>query len=197
MDEENKNVNTETAAAPAEAPKSAPRDDRSFRGARQKNERKPRREPRARPEFDQKIISIRRVTRVAAGGRRFNFSVALVAGNRKGQVGVGTGKAGDTSLAIDKALKNAKKNMITVRTTSSMSIPHEVAAKYSSAKVEILPAKGRGIAAGSSVRDVIDLAGLKDITAKLRSGTKNKLNNARAAVKALSTLKARRVTSKI
>lgn len=196
MDEENKNVNIAEGDAEVvtEAPvadpvlKAVPQ-DRSFRGSRQKNERKPRREPRAKPEFDQKIIAIRRVTRVAAGGRRFNFSVALVTGNRKGQVGVGTGKAGDTSLAIEKALKNAKKNMITVRTTKTMSIPHEVDAKYSSARVEMFPAKGRGIAAGSSVRDVIELAGLKDVTAKLRSGTKNKLNNAKAAVKALGTLK--------
>ncbi len=200
MDEENKNLNNEgtveeaagaaVPAAPAQVPSQGDRPQRgSFRNARTKNERKPRREPRAKPEFDQRIIAIRRVTRVAAGGRRFSFSVALVAGNRKGQVGVGTGKAGDTSLAIEKALKNAKKNMITVRTTSDMSIAHEIKAKFSSARVEIFPAKGRGIAAGSSVRDVIDLAGIKDVTAKLHSGTKNKLNNARAAIKALSSLK--------
>ncbi len=216
MDEENKNLNTEkrdvavdaaadlsavpSTGAPISADRPSRRPPGDFRrDGRQKNERKPRREPRAKPEFDQKIIAIRRVTRVASGGRRFSFSVALVAGNRKGQVGVGTGKAGDTSLAIDKAVKSAKKNMITVKTTASMSIPHEVRAKYSSARVEILPAKGRGIAAGSSVRDVIDLAGIKDVTAKLRSGTKNKLNNARAAIKALSTLKVKsdalRVTS--
>ncbi|MES3005741.1 MAG: 30S ribosomal protein S5 [Patescibacteria group bacterium] len=149
----------------------------------------PRREPRAKPEFDQKIISIRRVTRVASGGRRFSFAVSLVAGDRKGKVGVGTGKGGDTALAVDKAARNAKKNMITVNTTKTGSIAHEVKAKYSSARVEMMPAPGKGIVAGSSVRDVIDLAGIKDITAKLRSGTKNKLNNARAAVLALSMIK--------
>src|SRR5690606_4051415 len=77
----------------------------------------PRREARVRPEFDHKTVSIRRVTRVTSGGRRFSFSVTLVAGNRKGMVGVGQGKAGDTPLAIDKALRNAKKHMITVHTT--------------------------------------------------------------------------------
>ncbi|HZS43324.1 MAG TPA: 30S ribosomal protein S5 [Candidatus Paceibacterota bacterium] len=214
MNDEDKNLNTKEEAVAQEtvattdssAASAAPSRDQGnrrgsssapgfSRGPRQKNERKPRREPRARPEFDQRIIAIRRVTRVAAGGRRFSFSVALVAGNRKGQVGVGTGKAGDTSLAIEKALKNAKKNMITIRTTKEMSIPHEVDAKYSSARVEIMPARGRGITAGSSVRDVIDLAGLKDVTAKLRSGTKNKLNNARAAVKALNTLKVSKVAA--
>lgn len=152
-------------------------------------DRKPRREPRAKPEFDQKIIDIRRVTRVSSGGRRFSFSVALVAGNRKGKVGVGTGKAGDTSLAIDKAVKNAKKNMIDVVLNKHMSISHEVSAKFNAAIVEIQPARGRGVSAGSSVRDVIELAGIKEVGAKLRSGTKNKLNNARATIKALSLLK--------
>lgn len=154
-----------------------------------KNDRKPRREPRAKPEFDQKILAIRRVTRVSSGGRRFSFSVAIVVGNRKGVVGVGTGKAGDTSLAIDKAVRDAKKHSITVRTTKSMSIPHEIKAKFKSAVVHIQPARGKGIIAGSSVRDVIELAGLKDINAKLRSPSKNKLNSAQATIKALLSLK--------
>ncbi|MHB1117988.1 MAG: 30S ribosomal protein S5 [Minisyncoccota bacterium] len=144
---------------------------------------------RARPEFDNKLIQIRRVTRVVAGGRRFAFSVALVAGNRKGSVGVGIGKAADTAAAIEKAMKNAKKNMIKVRLTGDMMIPHEVEAKESSARVMIMPAPGRGMVAGSSVRNVLDLAGIKNVRAKILSGSKNKLNNARAAVKALSELR--------
>ncbi len=154
-------------------------------GARGRNPR----EPRAKPEFDQKIISIRRVTRVASGGRRFSFSVAIVAGNRKGQVGVGIGKASDTSLAIDKAMRNAKKNLIRVATTKSMSIPHEVEAKYASSRVVIMPARGKGIVAGSSVRNVIELAGLQDVTAKILSRSKNPLNNARVAIMALSSIR--------
>ena len=161
-----------------------------------KNDRKPRREPRAKPEFDQKILAIRRVTRVSSGGRRFSFSVAIVVGNRKGMVGVGTGKAGDTSLAIDKAVRDAKKHSIIVRTTKSMSIPHEIKAKFKSAVVHIQPARGKGIIAGSSVRDVIELAGLKDINAKLRSPSKNKLNSAQATIKALLTLKTPKVSLK-
>lgn len=143
---------------------------------------------RIKPEFDSKIISIRRVTRVASGGRRFSFSVAVVAGDRKGRVGVGLGKAGDTSLAIDKATRDAKKHMIKVTTLPNMSIPHAVEAKYCGARVQIMPAKGRGVVAGSSVRNVIELAGLKDISAKLHSGSKNKLNNARVAIRALSSI---------
>ncbi len=156
----------------------------------------PRREMRAKPEFDQKIIDIRRVTRVSSGGRRFSFAVSLVAGDRKGRIGVGTGKGGDTALAVEKAFRSARKNLITLNLTKSGSIAHDVKAKYSSARVEMSPAPGKGIAAGSSVRDVIELAGVKDIVAKLRSGTKNKLNNAQAAVLALSMVKKPRASSK-
>ena len=148
---------------------------------------------RARPEFDSKMIQIRRVTRVVAGGRRFAFSVALVAGNRKGSVGVGVGKASDTALAIEKAMKSAKKNMVKIRTSKEMMIPHEVSAKASSARVMIMPAKGRGMVAGSAVRNVLELAGIKNVRAKIFSGSKNKLNIARAAIKALSQLRDGRI----
>lgn len=129
------------------------------------------------------------MTRVGKGGRRFNFSVALVAGDRRGRVGVGLGKASDTSLAMDKALKDARRNMIVVRTTASGSVPHEINAKFSSARVWICPAPSRGLIAGSAVRDCLELAGVKDVNAKILSGSKNKLNIARAAVKALSQLR--------
>lgn len=163
----------------------APRDSRPPRGGR-----RPQRsdKERVKPEFDTKIISIRRVTRVASGGRRFTFSVAVVSGDKKGRVGVGLGKAGDTSLAIDKATRSAKKNMIKVALTPSMNIPHMVEGKFCSARVMIMPAKGRGVVAGSSVRNVIELAGIKDVCAKLLSGSKNKINNARVAIVALKKL---------
>ena len=156
---------------------------------RKNKRRATKRRERVRSEFDQKILSIRRVTRVAAGGRRFTFSVALVVGDKKGRIGVATGKAGDTSLAIDKAARAAKKKAIRINTTTDMSIPHEVQAKYCSGVVRMMPAKGRGIIAGSAVRDIIILAGLKDINAKILSGSKNKLNIAQATIKALSSLK--------
>lgn len=143
---------------------------------------------RVKPEFDQKILDIRRVTRVVAGGRRFSFSVALVAGDRKGSVGLGLGKAGDTALAINKALRNAKKNMIKLNLTKTMSIPHELRAKFSSSYVVLLPNKGRGLVAGSVVRDIVKLSGIKDITGKILSNSKNKLNNAKAVIQALSAV---------
>jgi len=143
---------------------------------------------RPKPEFDQKIISIRRVTRVVAGGRRFSFSVSLVAGDKKGNVGLGLGKAGDTSLAINKALRSAKKNMVKLALTKTMSIPYETKAKFGSSKVTLMPNKGRGLVAGSVVRDIINLAGVRDITGKIHGGTKNKLNNAKAVMEALKPI---------
>lgn len=142
----------------------------------------PRKEVR---EFEQKTIEIRRVTRVVAGGRRFSFSVAMVIGDGKGKVGVGIGKAGDTALAIQKAFNDAKKNLVTLNLTAQNSIPYEVDAKYNSARLMMMPNGGRGIVAGSSVRSVLELAGMRDITTKIFSRTKNKLNIAKAAIKAL------------
>jgi small subunit ribosomal protein S5 len=157
--------------------------------ARSKNPRKPmNRDARPRNEFEQKMLNIRRVARVATGGRRFSFSVAMVAGDKKGKVGVGLGKANDTSLAIDKALRDAKKNMITLNLNKNSSISHEVEAKYCSARIVVRPAPGRGVVAGSAVRNVLDLGGVKDVTAKILSGSKNKLNIARATIDALSKL---------
>ena len=201
-----------TATATADAPEAkkastdAPADTKAGgerpqrRGGRtggrndKRNPRRPRRgnrrDERARPEYDQKIVSIRRVTRVMGGGRRFSFSVSMVIGDKKGKVGVGVGKAGDTQLAIEKAMRNAKKNLIQVPMNKDHHIPHDVHVKYASSEVMIMPAPGRGLVAGSSVRTVLELAGVKDVTAKIFSRSKNKLNNARAAVEALKQLKA-------
>ena len=181
------NAVTNTAEAPAVATQQPESRDRGDRNRRQ-NRRPSRRDTRAKPEFDQKIVSLRRVVRVMAGGRRFRFSVSIVAGDRKGRVGVGQGKASDTPLAIEKALRDAKKNMITINTTKDMSIPHDVEAKFAASRVKIMPAKGKGILAGSSVRTVLELAGLKEVGAKLISRSKNSTNNAYAAIKALKQL---------
>ena len=115
-----------------EKPKENTRDKRN-------SGRRPSSFNRVKPEFDQKILDIRRVTRVVAGGRRFSFSVALVAGDKKGRVGLGLGKAGDTALAINKALRNAKKNMVKLNLTKTMSIPHQLSAKFSSSQIVLMP----------------------------------------------------------
>ncbi len=178
-------------AVPADGrrPRRGGNDRGGDRGNRRPRRSGAARPERTRPEFDQKIISIRRVTRVMAGGRRFSFSVAMVVGDKKGKVGVGIGKAGDTQLAIDKAVRDAKKHMIVVPMNKDSHIPHDVHTKYASSEVMIMPAPGRGLVAGSSVRTVLEMAGVKDVTAKIFSRSKNKLNNARAAVVALGLLK--------
>lgn len=147
------------------------------------------RPPRERGEFEQVTIDARRVARVMAGGRRFNFSLVVVIGDRKGRVGVGLGKGIDTALAIDKATRDAKRHLFTVPRTASGSIPHRVLMKYSSSTVEIIPSKGRGLVAGSAVRTVLDLAGVTDVVTKIHTRSKNKLTIARATVAALSKLR--------
>ncbi len=149
------------------------------------------RPPRERGEFEQVTIDARRVARVMAGGRRFNFSLVVVIGDRKGRVGVGLGKGVDTALAIDKATRDAKKHLFTVPRTSSGSIPHQVLAKYASSTVEIIPSEGRGLVAGSAVRTVLDFAGVTDVVTKIHTRSKNKLTIARATIAALKKLRAK------
>lgn len=154
--------------------------------------RKPR-EPRERSEFDQKTIDIRRVARVVKGGRRFSFRTTIVLGNRRGKVAVGMGKGADVALSIDKAVNNAKKNMIVVQITKSGSISHDVIAKYGSAEILLRPAvEGRGLIAGGPVRIVANMAGIQNLTAKILSRSPNKLNNARATIEALKQLEVKK-----
>ncbi len=144
-----------------------------------------------RPDSDlgHKVLAIRRVTRVVRGGRRFSFSIVLVAGDRRGKVGIGVGKASDIAVAIEKAMNNARKNLISVYLTPEFTLPHEVSAKFSSALVSIRPSPGRGLVAGSAVRAVLELVGARDISAKIYSRSKNHLNNVQAALRALQTVK--------
>ncbi len=139
--------------------------------------------------FDEKLLDLRRVTRVVAGGKRFSFRATLVVGDKKGNVGIGIAKGKDVSEAIAKAKVKAEKKMIKVPIIND-TIPHEVQAKYCAAKVILKPAaKGHGIVAGGSVRAVCELAGIKDLSAKILSRTPNKLSNAMATITALSMIK--------
>ncbi|MEZ4210697.1 MAG: 30S ribosomal protein S5 [Candidatus Paceibacterota bacterium] len=196
MTTDTKQTKTEgVAGAPTSSTKPPFRGGRSFgRKSGQGGDRKPNRKfaERPKPEFDQKILSIRRVTRVMAGGRRFSFSVAMLIGDRKGSVGIGLGKSNDTTLAISKAVANARKNMIKILTTKEMSISHDVKAKYKASEIFLMPNKGKGLVAGGAVRDILNLAGMKNVSGKILSRSKNQLNNARAAIKAFGKLKARK-----
>lgn len=179
-------VETETVPA---AKVQAPRGGRGAIRGRSPRSGGRGRAPRERGEFEQVTIDARRVARVMAGGRRFNFSLVIVIGDKKGRVGVGLGKGVDTALAIDKATRDAKKHLITVLRTASGSIPHQVRTKYASSTVEIIPSSGRGLVAGSAVRTVLDLAGVTDVVTKIHSRSKNKLTIARATVEALKKLR--------
>ena len=152
------------------------------------NNRKKRFNKREKPEFEQKLLDLARVTRVVKGGRRFRFRATVVIGDRRGKVGVGVSKGSDVSDSIGKAYNDAKKHMIEVNTDGN-TIPHDVKIKVGSARILLKPTKeGRGIVAGGAVRTVVDLAGIKDIVSK-SLGTSNKLNVARATIEALKQLK--------
>jgi small subunit ribosomal protein S5 len=163
-----------------EARKFTPRE-----GGFKKNFRKRTPFKREKPEFEQKILSLRRVTRVMAGGRRFSFSVSMVVGDKKGRVGFGMGKSSDTTLAIEKAVRNAKKNMVKVNLTKEGSVKYDVTGKYKSSEIIIRPVHGKGLAAGGAVRTVLEFAGAKEAGAKILSRSKNHINNAKATLLAL------------
>lgn len=142
---------------------------------------------REKPEYEQRLLDLARVTRVVKGGRRFSFRATVVIGNRKGRVGVGVAKGGDVSVAIGKAVAAAKKEMFNIKRTNT-TIAFDVNKKVGSAKVMIKPAReGRGIVAGGAMRAVIELSGIKDIVAK-SFGTSNKINVANATLEALKEL---------
>lgn len=146
---------------------------------------------RAKDEFETKLLDLARVTRVTGGGKRLRFRAVVIAGDKKSKVGIGIDKGRDVSQAVEKATRRAKRNTISV-VIADGTIPHEVEAKVGPARILLKPQKkGRGLVAGGAVRTICDLAGIKDISSKILSGSKNKLNNARATMEALRKLKAR------
>ncbi len=142
----------------------------------------------SRDEFEQRILDIARVTRVMAGGKRMNFRACIAIGDRKGKVGVGLGKGADVTMAVNKAVNHAKKDMITVSTVND-TITHEIHHKEGAARLLFKPARsGKGIIAGGVARVILELAGIKNVTSK-QLGTNNKINNARCTIEALRTLR--------
>lgn len=154
-------------------------------GRFKKNDRK---KDGPKDEFEQRILDIARVTRVMAGGKRMNFRACVGIGDKKGSVAVGVGKGADVTIAVNKAVNKAKKNIVKVPMIKE-TIPHSIFHKLGAAKIMLKPAgKGRGVISGGVVRAIMDLAGIPNITTKTL-GTSNKLNNARCTVEALSCLK--------
>ncbi|MBI2577406.1 MAG: 30S ribosomal protein S5 [Candidatus Wildermuthbacteria bacterium] len=147
------------------------------------------RPPRPKDEFDPKLLDLARVARVAAGGRRFSFRAVVVAGDKKGRVGIGVAKGVDVAQAMQKATTQAKKHMITVSVEGN-TIPYAVEAKFGSSRVLLRPQRaGRGLVAGGPVRIICEKAGIQDISAKFLSKTHNKLNNALVTIEALKKLR--------
>ncbi len=151
--------------------------------------RNKRRELGPKDEFDSKLLDLARVTRVTGGGKRMRFRAVVAVGNKKGRIGLGLDKGRDVSQAIEKATRRAKKNLITIAIKEN-TIPHQIQVKLGSTEILLKPQmKGRGLVAGGVVRTICELAGIRDISSKILSRSKNKLNNARATIAALKKLK--------
>jgi small subunit ribosomal protein S5 len=140
-------------------------------------------------DWQERVVQIRRVTKVVKGGKKLSFRAIVIVGNERGQVGVGVGKASDVIGAVRKGVADGKKHLVEVPLTKANSIPHPVNGLGGGAKVMMRPAApGTGVIAGGAVRTVLELAGVKNILAK-QLGSGNPLNNARAATNALSSLR--------
>lgn len=167
----------------------------------QRDDRRPRDDKRGggfkdvQKEFQEELLGVDRVTRVTAGGRQLRFRASVVIGDGKGTVGFGMGKAGEVVVAIEKAVRDAKKNLLSFSIIDG-TIAHDLTANYKAANIFIHPAsKGTGLIAGGSARKVFAVAGIKDILAKQR-GTNNPITNARVTMKALASLKKVKVAPK-
>jgi len=144
---------------------------------------------KTKSEWSERVVSIERVTKVVKGGKKMSFRAVIVVGNEQGKVGVGVGKAGDVITAVRKGVTDGKKHIIAVPLTSSNTIPHPTKGRFGAAKLILRPsAPGSGVIAGSSIRTVLELAGVKNILSK-QLGSANLLNNARATIQGLSTLR--------
>lgn len=138
-----------------------------------------------RPEFDQHIVDLARVTRVTEGGKHMSFRACVVIGDRNGRVSFGVDKGPDVQIAVEKAVNQAKKNMIRIPLVNG-TIPHRVEAKYKAAKVMLKPApQGSGVIAGSAIRIILEMAGVPNASSKMLGKTSNKIANVKAVFKAL------------
>lgn len=139
-------------------------------------------------KFIERLIKISRVSKVTKGGKKLSFQAIIIIGNGKGKVGVGMAKATDVINAVQKAKTNGIKNLISLPITKSLSIPHNVVGQFGACKIIMRPAvEGSGVIAGSSIRTVLEVAGIKNVIAK-QLGSNNLLNNAKASINALNAL---------
>ena len=188
----------ENSSAPAPSASEGQQEQRrgNNRGGDRRGRRSDRRNQDRDSEWQERVIQIRRVSKTVKGGKKMSFRAIVVVGNEKGQVGVGVGKAGDVIGAVRKGVADGKKNLVKVPLTPNSSIPTLSNGRDGAASVLIRPAApGTGVIAGGSIRTVLELAGIKNVLAK-RLGSKTPLNNARAAMVALSLLRTHKATAK-
>lgn len=151
---------------------------------------------RERSEFDQKVVEVKRVTRVVAGGKRMRFRALVVIGDHKGRVGLGLRKGSDVSESVNKAVNAAKKNLVTLPLVNE-TIPHEMKVKYKSSVLMLKPARpGTGVIAGGAVRSVMELAGVKNVVSKML-GSNNKVNNIKAIFSAFKQMRSKEQLAKM
>ena len=184
MNEEVKNVEVQAEAK---------NENKARTEKRNNNNRRPRRNNnnnvKAKTDLEEKVIDIKRVTKVVKGGRQFRFSATVVVGNRKGKVGLGIGKAKEMPDAVKKATQAANRNLMNVDLIDNRTISHEIIQKEGAVRVMLKPAtEGTGVKAGGPVRDVLELAGVKDVLSKCL-GSRTKINMARATLNALANQK--------
>ncbi len=175
----------------AENVETAKPNERKFsnnRGSKNPRAKRENKSEKVSDGIDKKMVNVNRISKTVKGGRKMRFNAIVVAGDRNGRVGVGMGKATEVTLAIEKASVDAKRHMVKVDIAGT-TIPHEVVGQFETTKVILMPAKeGNGVIAGGKVRDVVELAGIKDITTKLY-GSNNPVNSVKATFDGLMKLR--------
>ena len=174
------------AEAPAQKPNERKFNNRGQKGPRSRRDNKS--QEKVSDGIDKKMVNVNRISKTVKGGRKMRFNAVVVAGDRNGRVGVGMGKATEVTLAIEKASVDAKRHMVKID-ISGTTIPHDVVGEFETTKVLLMPAReGNGVIAGGKVRDVVELAGIKDITTKLY-GSNNPVNCVKATFDGLMKLR--------
>ena len=179
---ENVVENAEAVVPAQEKPEREARKPRGFKRNQNRNNEK------QSDGFDKKMVTVNRISKTVKGGRKMRFNALVVVGDRNGRVGIGMGKAAEVSTAVEKATSDAKKHVVSIDLAGT-TIPHEIIGTFETTKVILMPAKeGNGVIAGGAVRDVVELAGIRDITTKLY-GSNNPVNCVKATFNGLVNLR--------
>ena len=189
---ENVEIQEEVVAEEVKTPEEKKEFKKTFRKDDRRDNRKPSKKPFRKPQgktLDEIVLDTKAVVKVTKGGRQRRFQAVVLVGDKKGLVGLGTGKANEIAEAVKKARQEANKNIVRVAIVDGRTIPHEVIGIKGATRVVIKPAKaGTGLIAGGTARAVLEIAGMQDITSKTL-GSRNKINVARATLQALENLK--------